>query len=522
MRRSVPTTPLGRTIGVIWILIAIWTALVDPFGIDRSGETGAEAIAQQLKTAPGSQAPSPVAIVAATRQGIEDEQMPLPNPLGYDLLGGLVRAVAAAKPRAIFLDYDFVQTPAAIPALPGIDEADEPTAFAQLTSAIAEARARGIPVFTGPISPRADLAPLRAVARQTQTRWDAEHPGDYAIMGEGGKSTAAVDLYWAACTTAPIRGCSPALLRRLAVAGAPPVAVRFDRGYPPQQDMLSGTEEGDRCRSSGWVARLRLGMVGDPPARPCSTQLTIPATMIFTHGGHPDIRAALEGKLVLIGVGPDLGDDHVIPGVGRIPGVMLHANALDNLFRFGTGYPRWPADLFAPVRIAGREIALKAGADDLLKLIALILLPPFLTGYAASRNPERSRSKAALRRVTIETLAALALVSGGLVAMALAGWLLWHWPLSIVIVVATLSTAGAPLLAGTAFRRAMRPMTGAIGAAVVGTAVTIAVLLLVLPLVWAIPIIAVVLLATLLLSRASIRDRLSTAIAPAEHAATDS
>jgi len=62
---------------------------------------------------------------------------------------------------------------------------------------------------------------------------------------------------------------------------------------------------------------------------------------LFSLPRWPEVKQALAGRIVLIGPAWDTAPDMVVtPFHGRIPGVFVHAMALDNLISFGTHYPR--------------------------------------------------------------------------------------------------------------------------------------------------------------------------------------
>ncbi len=87
------------------------------------------------------------------------------------------------------------------------------------------------------------------------------------------------------------------------------------------------------------LAQTVRGASEDPP-RPFVTNLVVPAKQILMRGDETHREAvgcAIKGKLVLVGEDIIGASDRVVsPVQGAVPGVLLHAQALDNLIVWNT------------------------------------------------------------------------------------------------------------------------------------------------------------------------------------------
>ncbi|NYT41403.1 CHASE2 domain-containing protein [Sphingomonas sp. R-74633] len=463
-------TPLGRAFWLIWALTVLWIACFDPFGLDSRVETTTETMAQRLlaNRYPDAAARH-IALIEVTAADIDQPNLDLRFPLSPEVMEQMVRALTAAGVRAIFIDSEF-RNPAAsagdIFADPGAGQPRKGPDV--LAAAIMDARAAGVAVLTGPIGPRDDLDRLRRAASRTEVSWSVDHLADYALRNEAG-DTAAAALYRVVCSGRdPLPECSPSLLHRIDRGAAAPMALRFGGSYPAEQWRFSGTEEQAACRNRpALLPALRRELWGSEPATPCTHHLVIPAAwLLLAQNKFGELAAMLKGRVVMIGAGPGMGDDHVIPGVGRIPGVAVHAMALDNLLSWGTSYPRWPADF-----------VLKIGPDELLKLLALLALP-WLLSYAAARLCAGQRDS---RAIAWRTAAVALAGSAVLVLAALACAAAFAWPLSVALTIAGMSTLVANLLSGPHFHRALRPFADRRGAAVLLALFSVAAMALLAP-----------------------------------------
>lgn len=460
IRSALAATPLGLASWLIWAAAVLWVACLDPFDLDSRAEAAAESTMQRLLASQyPMQASANIVLIEGQISDRDDNRLNLSLPLSPSVQAQLVDALVEARARAIFLDSEYRNPPNA-----SGDEGEdlfaaiEPGASTDrsghkdLVEALKAARAAGVPVFTGPVGGHRDLVGLAGSARRTEVSWDAEHPADYPLRNENG-TTAAGDLYLAACSgPAPLHGCSQRLVRAISAGAAPPIALRFGANYPPEQWRFAGAEEAKACRARSFATTLRRELRGLPREKPCTNHLVVPvSTVLLAQNQFPALAKMLRGRIVMIGSGPGLGDDHSIPGVGTVPGVAIHAMALDNLLTWGPRYPRWPADFGQSSRL---------GPDELLKLLVLLVLPVGLT-LAAKRLHERGLSPRALALQTM-------MLSGGVVAallgIAIAAIWIANWPASVALMLAGLSVVVTHLLSGEAFHSAVHAFTGRTGA----------------------------------------------------------
>lgn len=466
--QALPATPVGRLFWAITVLGAIFVAFFDPFSLNARSEAAAEGITQYLFSARSHAfANSHIAIIEGTIESFDDEDLAQSEALSFEAQAQLVAIATEAHVRGIFIDADFKRN----------ISGEDLNALAQLVEAIKTANSEGIPVLTGSIGRQLAYADLRSTTTQTTVGWQSEHPADYALAATDQyglvSDTPAAALYKLICS-ASIRmsGCSQSLVVELAGRDVPPIALQFGNDYPEGQQLFSPPDEVMRCRSSGLADRLKAELWKGDRRLPCPRQLTIPANVLLMSGGHPAIQNALRDRIVMIGVGPELGDDHLIPGIGLMPGVFLHATALENLLLYRNHYPRWPPDYIGHV-----------GADELLKLATIILLPLLLTGFAVSRMPSRltaaGRLRAAWQMALIFTISICTMVLGAVI-----GWFFADWPISTAVSIALLSGVVAQVMSGEAFRRVLTPLTNGQSASLILLGIMVIMLALVFPWQW--------------------------------------
>jgi CHASE2 domain-containing sensor protein len=143
------------------------------------------------------------------------------------------------------------------------------------------------------------------------------------------------------------------------------------------------------------------------------------------------LRQLIEGKVVLIGTAlADSGDLVLSPIHGKIPGVYLHAMALDNLFTYGPGYAR---DM--PLSLEPRHAPLLLFL--LGSLIVVTLVPKALRAWLLAGGPrpwlddpmQRIAHRRWLRSPHVDPIAALAFLAlcvlRLLLSLAIGAFILW-------------------------------------------------------------------------------------------------
>ncbi len=271
----------------------------------------------------------------------------------------IIAAAARSGARAIFFDISYSKNL-------------ESDLSANLLAKEAElAGVAGAKVLFGPIADTASLAPFAGALRRTGVQWRAGRADEYPFNTRTGHS-AAYDLYRLSCADSarmrvPLH-CPASLLRE---TQRPSLMTLWGYGSPPETDDFWADREDCSARAGGagaisdFFRELFIAMAGKlaPGAvqrqgRQCPYHVTLPGSLVVAAQSNPQADAALRdvfaGRVVLVGGAMKSGGDFVsAPGLGKVPGVFLHAAALDNLFTLGEGYFRSPPNLF---------LALDAGA----------------------------------------------------------------------------------------------------------------------------------------------------------------
>jgi CHASE2 domain-containing sensor protein len=261
-------------------------------------------------------------------------------PVPYSATDAVLQEIIKARPRALFLDAYFARphtTAAGWPDVGGIRA---------LASTIEVAKARRIPVLTGPVSPEfAALRPLARASTQVGLTPADDRPFAYSVIDADGQHVmAAVTLYqlWA---NKPVQ--TPDL---------PMKTLALDWGFGASAWMGERFQEPSPCVAPTYWSRLGafLGLgwralapnlnrddrVAQGLIVSCPYFDVVPAEWLT----HPKVQSHLKGKLVLVGsTAPWLRDQAPTPLLGDVPGVMVHAMALDNLIEGGSNATRYPA-----------------------------------------------------------------------------------------------------------------------------------------------------------------------------------
>lgn len=383
----------GATVRLVTLALAIWLAALDPFQMnsrfDSASQAAADRVVAPLYARERSEAriAGALALVTIDAATVRRDHA---YPIAYDELAAVVQAAADAKATAVFLDLAFFNR--------GLDPKGAAAApLAMLVSAINAARAAGVPVFTGPIDTDPALDGLRdAVSGQAAVTWPAEHPLDYPFVGADADGRRlplpATLLFRSYCAVHPSEpSCTELSSLQLPddqLEMLVPLAIQFGRGPAPEQHRFTDPDALASCgraTASQWTVGLARGVqqgaLGPSPA-PCSSHLEIPIQ---------DIAGAVDligGRLLVVGLTPELGDGFLAPGVGRIAGGAVHLMAVDNLIHYGADYPRWPEAL-------PRLGALNLGALNWAGLfrVAIVVLIPIVIAEAGRRAKTATRAR---------------------------------------------------------------------------------------------------------------------------------
>ncbi len=378
--------------------------------------------------------------------------------LPYDKLAQTLKAIIAAKPKAIFLDYAYQRSTTEDARPP---QGGGKSGLQQLIDVLPD-KGKGVPIYAGPIGDSGDLANLRKKISTVGISWHAEHRLDYPFDGNSdftrGESdavaTAAPAIYRNLCIK-PDAGidCSG----RQAIDGMfSGNVVRLDKAPPAmflnylpytgeglyrQSDACKGEPRGDAFARQAWARTVLRTINGDDTRGP-SKCIDVPhfslsdvMTPDFDGAGFnvlPDYaKAYITGKVVMIGdsSGTDRFD---APVFGRMDGVFQHAIALQTLMRDGSRYTRW-ADGPA-VDHKGRESARLPWNFLLESLISFCVLAAILVADRPAPESGAPKGGARTGEVARRTrLIIFVLALGGATAAIEARN---HWPLANLLNIA--------------------------------------------------------------------------------------
>lgn len=176
----------------------------------------------------------------------------------------------------------------------------------------------------------------------------------------GARPSPALGIYNAVCSRLEKGACSEAGMRGTMVLqwSRKPEPGRDDCSADPQT-LLGETALAGRILWSGLFER---GQQDRDLAQSCFPFQTIRAVDL-SRMSEAALRDAFENQVVLVGGQfSDAPDTSVSPVHGQIPGVFVHATAIENLITFGNGY--WRADR----RVEGAPIGMK----HLIEFLALL------------------------------------------------------------------------------------------------------------------------------------------------------
>lgn len=293
----------------------------------------------------------------------------------YARLAVYIHAIAAYHPKVIFLDYVYYREPEPVgPSGRRTGTSDESGGYQALVDEIAAARKSNITVLTGLTSNPTRFREFSPLENQVATRWPrGRHLLDYPLYGDAvldGHSeqlmpTAAAAIYKTICAArepqsgrglvSPFR-CDLELAPEESASGKepPPLLVQWPQ-YTAGADELYAYQPA--CRNAPRsaidaygrsVAKNLLFNLTDPEHRAPDKCLYISGfslDRVFTFAplGKPNVelmKQYVQDKVVMIGDG--MSDLVEVPDHGSVPGVFLHAFALQNLLARGEGYIRWP------------------------------------------------------------------------------------------------------------------------------------------------------------------------------------
>ncbi len=337
----------GRQLLLGFIILLV--ALLDPFGLTSATE---KASAQWLNRVFASKYPGSgqqrIAVIL-----IDDDYL-LRNktywPMPYGEQSKLFKRLLAYKPRAVFVDLLYSHD----------HSRGDPRQGSQLLANVFERYQRqGIPLMLantghvrgddGQINVLPNFAAVSSPALVVWSGYGDKYP--LAVKTSlGNMETPALALYREYCQ---VTACSDLPADAEEAAQAPPMAIKWGIKLAPDQAQVASIEH---CpTSSGILETIKqlfqaiFWKVGASAPVRCPYNLTLLASDLETND--PEDRALLNDllrdRLVLVGAHiTSTGDLVQSPVHGKIPGIYLHAMALDNLISLDMDYDRDPASLF--------------------------------------------------------------------------------------------------------------------------------------------------------------------------------
>lgn len=431
--------------------------VLDSFGLDQGAD---EQVARIIGTmaAPVYATPEHKGQKAITVVLIDDvtlDTMHWPHPVPYRAQAELAETVAQFSPQAIFFDFSYLR-----PHEDANETAADITAFAESLTRISQNG--GPPVFIGDVGDDPALAPLRQV-RQVGVRWIDQSWLNYPMVAQqegdtrpAGQRTdmAARALYQVWCENQPRDKCDPeldvppkpALLSLTWGFGSSPLSAEVngfsDAGHPQHYCMRQGDGLAARLSVSGsetWGAFTRGLNPPDAARRDlaearCIYTDNLNAATVMAGADYEALEKLLKDRVVLIGASHRESNDlQSIPHIGVVPGVFVHAMALDNLIEQGRDFTRPPPDGF-----------LRLDFGDMIEILLTIIL--FCSVWIIDRKldiRDIRGSKAPGERRKRRAIAIAAYVGLGvtfvLATAALEHWIL-HWPpLNVVGIIALIA-----------------------------------------------------------------------------------
>lgn len=345
---------------LIWLGLAVILDKLDPLGFSAATERYSEEVVARLAAAWHPQtAQKQVAVILIDEVTLQERGLSWPPP--YDYYDELIRRLVRIEPAAVFLDLLMVhrrpQDESYEAARQGIARTLQ---SGRVPLYLAQSRIDQPPLF-------ADVAPA---ASAVQVGWQGTGGGypmrllphqrfGSAAAAEGTAAcappeaprSAAYALYADACKSDG-RFCGPARQAGAAESFCQPMTVQWGQPLRSEDLELARFDPGE-CRlvDAGIADRLghtagvllqflTFGLYDDLDEKQrerCPFILSVKEEDL----SRPAVREALKGRLLLVGLHiPGAGDQVVSPVHGGLPGVFLHAMALDNLLNWGDRYYR--------------------------------------------------------------------------------------------------------------------------------------------------------------------------------------
>lgn len=425
---------LSHWMSGLMALALVAVDVFDSFGLDRAADEQASPLIATI-AAPfygGAERVGQKAITVVLIDDVSLQELGWDAQPSYGDQADLISAIASFAPAAVFLDYYYT--------FPHGDNPQRDIAnFAQrLTD---EAEITGVPIRIGPVVDEPIFAPLREVPA-VGVAWRGLDLLTFPFHDEQGREMAPYALYRIWCAR-NAEHCDinwrPAEDTALTLSwgfGASPQALEFAAaedarcglGNPSAIGRLgTGLSHFFRAafRAALYQPNAASGDSSDPLESRCFYADTVIASHVMSGAIDAQLAPMLRDRIVLVGAShARSADRHRIPQVGVVPGVYIHAMALDNLITQGPRHVR-----------QSPTIVYALDAADLIELAltAFILVMAINFRAAAKGDPARWRSP---RLPLTIVVGGVALIGGAVVSMTLL-----HWPpLNVLGVAALLSS----------------------------------------------------------------------------------
>lgn len=320
-------------------------ALLDPFGLTSSTDDASAKWLNRIFASfyPDTGQRNTVVIL------IDDEYL-LSNdtywPMPYSEQSKLFKRLLAYKPDAVFVDLLYSHD----------HSRDDARQSSQLLANVFERyKHQGIPLLLantglerGKDGQINTLPRFSGVTSPALVAWSGfgDHYPLAIRTAVGDLETPALELYRRYCQK---NACEPLPEDAAAAISLPPIALQWGLKMSAKQSLVAPV---GHCSTPGVIDQLLQAIfwkLGSEAESNCAYSLTLRAGDLEANG--PEERELLShllrGKLVLVGAQiASAGDLVQSPLHGKVPGIYIHAMALDNLIAWGTDYYHSPANLF--------------------------------------------------------------------------------------------------------------------------------------------------------------------------------
>ncbi|MFC6339224.1 CHASE2 domain-containing protein [Pseudomonas sp. CCM 7891] len=329
--------------------LIVLLAILDPFGLASSSDkASAQWFNRMLSGGYPNTGQQQVAVVL-----VDDAYLMRNNtswPMPYDEQSKLFKRLLAYKPKAVFVDLLYSHD----------HSLGDPARGSQLLANVFERYQRqGIALFVantgvtrGEDGQANTLAPFTGISQPALVLWDGvDDRYPLALKtSQGVLETPAMALYREYCKT---QTCQRLPENAQATVASAPLVVQWGLKLAPQQARIKDLSD---CASPShflpdWLRQLAQAVFwrfDDSAQARCAYSLTLSASDLEVSAPEDQalIAQLLGDRLVMVGAKiTSTGDLVQSPVHGLIPGVYLHAMALDNLMTKGMDYDREPGSL---------------------------------------------------------------------------------------------------------------------------------------------------------------------------------